>query len=299
MSLCGDGTTIKNQQHESKSLYLQLPKNDISANGDKAVFSGEKTPVYRTLGVHKAASHTAQQQFAGWLNTHENCCLTLSKSPLGQEYKISGQIIPPKLRGILTDHAADQKRLVELMIEWKKKCNREARAVATLGKMTTEQQLSLLSDYLDEAAGCVGGWKSLPAEKQSAMMHDAWFALAFKIGDSEHQKLSSDVQFDTDFVAWAGCCMHKELNALKGGVAQMSKTWKLLGLTAPMELKNKFEIESDSRVVGATASRGAIKLLRLTGGLYHNRDDKKGYQKTVDNYFWVCSKLKFDFVYIH
>ncbi|EUC63774.1 hypothetical protein RSOL_428750, partial [Rhizoctonia solani AG-3 Rhs1AP] len=176
-------------------------------------------------------------------------------------------MVAPKLRGILTNHAADQKRFHRLMQEWK------------------QEQLYALSKYLDSAAESISDWRLLPNDQQAAIMHDAWFALAAQIGESEFQKLDPNSQFDTDFLAWAGCCMHKELNSVKGGVSGMSAAWENLKLTPPIALWNKHEIKHRAKESDSKLARGVIKLISLAGALFNNKDEKKGYQNSVDFFF--------------
>ncbi|KAF8599190.1 hypothetical protein BDV93DRAFT_560601 [Ceratobasidium sp. AG-I] len=84
-----------------------------------------------------------------------------------------------------------------------------------------------------------------------------------------------------ELLVWTGCCMHKELNAVKGGVAQMMKMWAKNGLTPPIALRNKFEA---TKTIGNARpnedSRGAVKLACLLGAILNNKDDKKGQHET-------------------
>ncbi|CAE6466943.1 unnamed protein product [Rhizoctonia solani] len=219
VTICGDGTSIKHQQYEAKSAYIQLPVQDDSKSL-QSLQSNNIAPVHRTLGVQRAPTHTAKQQLDGWLKVFDACCDVFSRSPIGQTSHISSKMVAPKLRGMLTDHASDQKRLYELLGEWKRRCDREVRAMSKLAGMSVEEQLNMLSHHLDNAVSGVKGWRGLSPEHQSTVMHDAWFVLAAHIGEEEFQKLNPEVQFDIDFLAWTGCCMHKELNVTKGGVAR-------------------------------------------------------------------------------
>ncbi|KAG8709460.1 hypothetical protein FRC09_000664 [Ceratobasidium sp. 395] len=181
---------------------------------------------------------------------------------------------------------SNQKRFQELLQHWKKTADQERRAVPVLKAMSTETQLEMLSSYLDNAVSQLSNWRELPAEKQSAFMHDAWLALALQIGEDEFQKLSPESQFEVDFFAWTGCCMHKELNAVKGGVSQMSSAWDKLSSAPPIPLKNKFEATKSTQPNAEDKhTRGGIKLASLAGALFNNKDDKKGYQTTVDDFF--------------
>ncbi|QRV88213.1 hypothetical protein RhiJN_16231 [Ceratobasidium sp. AG-Ba] len=152
--------------------------------------------------------------------------------------------------------------------------------------MSVQEQLNILSSYLENASHSVGDWHILSSEQQAALMHDAWLTLAFQIGETEFQQLDLTTQKEADFLAWVGCCMHKELNAVKGGVAAMAESWGNHNLVPPMALKNKFEAAKASEEKSKNHyMRGAIKLAALAGALFNNKDDKKGYQSTVDHFF--------------
>lgn len=86
------------------------------------------------------------------------------------------------------------------------------------------------------------------------------------MGDQAFQELTSDEQQATDLLLWTGCCMHKELNAVKGGVTSMAAVWSKLGLAPPIQLKNKFEsaqsatVDSQANPRKQEGDRGAVKL---------------------------------------
>jgi hypothetical protein len=266
---------MQRSMHTNSTIDSDEPKNKVYP------------PVFRTLGVHKAVSHTAQQQLSGWIGAIDTCCNVFNRSPLAGGLQISSSTVAQKLRGVLTDHAADQKCVLELIRQWKQRCDREVRAVSVLKCMSVDEQLYALSTYLDSATGGISDWKTLPADQQSALMHDAWLVLALQMGDAEFKKLSPDMQFDVDFLAWAGCCMHKELNAVKGGVTAMGAAWLSLELKPPMALNNKFEATKTTHTTEDRSTRGAVKLASLAGALFNHKDDKKGYQSSVDYFFEV------------
>ncbi|KAJ1305890.1 hypothetical protein OPQ81_010610 [Rhizoctonia solani] len=281
VTICSDGTSIKHQQYETKSTYIQLPTQDGSLSSP----STSATPVYWTFGVQRAPTHVAKQQLDSWIGAIDTCCSLLAHSPLGKGSCMSSKMVAPKLCGMLTDHASDQKRLHGLLVEWKCQCDWEACATLKLAEMSVEEQLNMLTHHLDSSVSGVKDWRSLSPQHQDAVMHDAWFALAAQIGDEEFQKLSPDAQFDVDFLAWAGCCMHKELNVVKGGVANMASAWKELNLVPPLPLPNKYEAEKHQDLSLDNVGQGVIKILDLLGALCHNKDEKKGYHSTVDAFF--------------
>ncbi|QRW25730.1 hypothetical protein RhiXN_10807 [Rhizoctonia solani] len=152
--------------------------------------------------------------------------------------------------------------------------------------MSQEDQLEKLWLHMEAASIQLDNWLEIPSEQQQALLHDAWLALATQTGEAEFWKLSPKVQFDIDFLAWTGCCMHKELNAVKGGASAMANMWENLNIEPPMALRNKYDIINLklSEKANEHPAWGAIKLNSLAGALFNNKDDKKGHQSIVDNY---------------
>lgn len=252
-------------------------------------------PALRTLGVHKSANHTAQSQLMGWTTLVGSCFELLSQTPLGDNLQVDSRIFGIKLRAILTDHASDQKLLVSLIRDWKTRCDRELRGEAVLRKMTKEERLDALSTHLREACSLTNGWGTLSADQQSTMTHDAWLTLAYTLGEKDFSSLIDEEKNEACFFVWTGCCMHKELNAVKGGVAAMGAAWFELKLEPPIPLRNKFE--SAASIGGSQAdpqvksesSRGAAKLTMLAGAIFNHKDDKKGQHHTYKYHFEVSN----------
>ncbi|KAH7313995.1 hypothetical protein B0J17DRAFT_584920 [Rhizoctonia solani] len=268
LSVCGDGTSIKNEQYESRAIIIPPTT----------------TPKVLTFGVDRSPNHTAQSQLEGWISTIDMCCTLFQSSPLGSSMYTGTHTFASKLRGMVSDHASDQKRLFQLLAQWKQKCNREIQGAYALQNQSKEQQLQSLSIQLEHSCKDLETWESLSLEQQGVLVHDAWISLALRIGTEEFQKLSLDKQKDTDFVVWTGCCMHKELNAVKGGATNMANIWDTLGLKSPIALWNKSESEGQHLGTEKTPC-GAVKLTLLAGAIFNNRDDKRGYHRLVSNYF--------------
>ncbi|KDN34700.1 hypothetical protein RSAG8_12222, partial [Rhizoctonia solani AG-8 WAC10335] len=279
LTICGDGTTIKNQQHEAKLIHIPTPSTDPV-----------QPPPLRTLGVHKSPSHTAKAQLEGWKRAVDICCQLLSQSPLGHALAISSRHFAAKLSGMLTDHASDQKLLAELVRAWKTQSDWELHGEAILNQMSSEERALALSKYLEQACQSIGQWETLSADKQSQLTHDAWAALALAAGESAFKDLPEDEQEAAKLFVWTGCCMHKELNAVKGGVVKMSVEWENLNLTPPIALKNKFEVtqqtqNKSTKETSITPGHGGMKLTSLAGALFNHRDDKRGQQDTYRYFF--------------
>lgn len=294
LSICGDGTGIKNQQHDARFIRMDLhTSNHNPSDATDQPHNRSEAPPLRTLGVHKSRNHMAQSQLDGWTTLVESCCQLLKRAPLGHDTEVNSRIFGTKLRGILTDHASDQKLLVKLLHSWKVRCDRELRGEALLAKMPADEQLRALSGHLEAACSSVGSWDSLSPDQQGQIMHDAWSALTLAMGDQAFQELTSDEQQATDLLLWTGCCMHKELNAVKGGVTSMAAVWSKLGLAPPIQLKNKFEsaqsatVDSQANPRKQEGDRGAVKLTSLAGAIFNHKDDKRGQQDTYRYFFEV------------
>lgn len=286
LSIYGDGTSIKNQQHEARSITF--PAHTTNQDPHTSSNSLQNSPpVLRSLGVGKSANHTAQSQLAGWISAIDSCCKLLKASPLGQDISSSTHGFASKLRGMVSDHASDQKRLCDITTEWKRNCDREMRGAYALQQMSTEEQLQALSTHLEHACAHSESWDQLLLDQQSVLVHDAWLALALQLGQDDFQKLSNDQQYDIDVVVWTGCCMHKEMNSVKGGATAMAGAWSKLGLKPPIPLRNKYEVKDTSISGDEKVSRGAVKLTSLAGAIINHKDDKKGAHQVINNYFEV------------
>lgn len=245
-------------------------------------------PTLRVLGVHKAASHTAQSQLAGWAHQVDLCYQLLNESPLEPGNIRNSRDFASKLRGISTDHAADQKKLVELVRVWKAQCNREICGEAVLQSLSKEALAQRLSENLEEVLAAVAHWDDKSPGEQSATVHAVWHSLVLAAGDKAIEELTDAEKQDMELFVWTGCCMHKELNAVKGGVARMMKMWAGNNLIPPIALRNKFEaIKTDNNAHPREESRGAVKLASLLGAILNNKDDKKGQHETYRFSFQV------------
>ncbi|KAJ7241045.1 hypothetical protein B0H12DRAFT_1221612 [Mycena haematopus] len=109
-----------------------------------------------------------------------------------------------------------------------------------------------------------------------------------------NQNLTPEAKLESQALVWCGCCMHKEMNSVKGGVEGMKLFWESIGGPAPIKLMNK---ANDAAVAksqkGSAASEnalevsegGAVKLTSLLGALFKHKDDKRGQQDTFKLYF--------------
>ncbi|PCH39157.1 hypothetical protein WOLCODRAFT_21365 [Wolfiporia cocos MD-104 SS10] len=264
--ISGDGTTHKHINYESHHVYLN--------SGDKHT--------RRTLGVHSAPNHTSEQQLKGWRACTADLYDTYNASPNGQHNPAKVQEFAAKITGVNTDHAEDQKKFTRLVCEkWKKQCTEELHGERALALMTQEELIPVLweeSTWTIKAAGGMEKWDQLSEDEQ----------------DQQH----SDEKHHVDLFIWGGCCMHKELNSVKGGNTKMTSFWSKARLTGPLLLMNR---DNDAAAaIGGTAVRsmaeevsegGGVKTTKLAGAIFRHKDDKKGQQGTYRIFFEASSAI--------
>lgn len=290
ITLAGDGTTVRNVQVEFNLLHYEAPEWTTAAPQSAAsntVPPMPTKPVSRTLGVHAAVDHTADSQFRGWINRILNIIDLLARSPLSSQYHLDLPAFAAKIRGAMSDHASDQKLLVALFREWKANEDRKQRGERALKAMPAEERLRSFADALNKRITTTEGWDQLLPEDQSKLIHSVWDSMVLSAGDAELKKLTPEERSEATFFIWVGCCMHKDLNAVKWGVARMSRRWEELGLMPPVGLANKSQAAGATTVVAkggehheSEVQRGAVKLTSIAGSLFGNRDHEKGFQDT-------------------
>jgi hypothetical protein len=283
--LYGDGTTVLNQTHEARSIGMKVGGKDV----------------IRYLGAHKAASHTAQAQFDGWLSQFQVIIDILKRSPLNKRVDLTIPEIASKLKGLVTDHAADQKLLSKLLMEWKQRLNREERGRDVIDGMTLEAQTQHAVEALDEAISECEDWEKLTPEEQCVLFDASFRSFLITTGEVEHESLSPEEQANVDLFLWHGCCMHKDLNATRSGDVRMRTIYKDHPLIpSPIPLKNKWQKTSvpvatptllNSEADGASCQTeefyacGGTKLTTLAGAIFNHKDAAKGVHKTVQDWF--------------
>ena len=88
-------------------------------------------------------------------------------------------------------------------------------------------------------AGGGSAWDALSAKEKAAKNASTHCDLCTQLGKEAFTGLSQAEQCEVDFLVWAGCCMHKELNLVKGGNAALVAWWVEVGLQGLMKLMNK------------------------------------------------------------
>jgi len=194
-----------------------------------------------------------------------------------------------KFRGANTDHAADQKKLTRLIREWHNLCKRELCGEQSLLSMLPHNSLPILLEATERAivaAGGYHGWEKLSSDEKITRNLATCADICRRIGEEEFMQLSDQEKSAIDWFVWVGCCMHKELNTVKGGAARFPGFWARNNLPGPVKLMNR-DNDAAAALGGEARERaehisqgGAIKLTSLAGDAFNNRDDKRGHQDT-------------------
>ncbi|KAJ8481993.1 hypothetical protein ONZ51_g5623 [Trametes cubensis] len=204
ITISSDGTTHKNVNYDSRHLHLNTGDSHIR----------------RTLGIQSSHNHTSQSQLTGWKSRVQSVLDTYNASPLGCDEPLDTKTFLQKVYGMLTDHAEDQKCLKRLFSEWKRQVDREVRGERAMAELAPLDLLPILAEEVSAAMDNAGGteaWSMLTNEELDEANMAIRQSVITRLGEASYAALpEADKQLASLFVH-AGCCMHKELNAVKGG----------------------------------------------------------------------------------
>ena len=292
-TISSDGTSHKHHNFESSHILM---KSNLSTSTSTAV----SEPSRFFLGIQSAINHTSESQLQGWKETLLDLYTTYNASPQGAEKPASLMEFTARMTGLNTDHAEDQKKLFCLMREWKLSCDWEVRGVAAMSAAVPSELISVLMEENEmklAAAGGIVGWDGLSMEDQDARDREVCQAITIRFGKQVYDQLDADAKRQVDLFIWAGCCMHKEMNSVKGGNAAMMAYWSKHNLKGPICLMNRNNAAAAAAGPSAAQEQaeevsqcGAVKAASLAGGIFNHKDDKKGQHETLQIY--LESKLR-------
>ncbi|KAG2133325.1 hypothetical protein DEU56DRAFT_739092 [Suillus clintonianus] len=282
VTLSGDATSHKNINYQSHHVTYSLPDGHAAT---------------RFAGILHEVNHKSETQLQGWKSRIEDMYDTYNDVVGGTAGALDVRDFPSKVKGMLTDHAEDQKKLVRLFTEWKRSCEREVRGERALATLPPDDVIHLLwemTESLVNEAGGIDGWDRLGVDEQQRCYSNAHHNLLAQLGQEQFDSLPQSEKDDIDFFVWAGCCMHKELNAAKGGNSRMRAWWIDNSVEGPVLLMNKDNVAASSAGSSTAKQRaiqvstgGAQKVLELAGAVFRHKDDKKGQQDSLRYYFEV------------
>ncbi|KDQ18614.1 hypothetical protein BOTBODRAFT_103772 [Botryobasidium botryosum FD-172 SS1] len=290
-SISSDATTHKHINYESKHMMLNVP--DYNAPPDAPV-PENAVPTQHFLGINTAVNHTSEMQLEGWKDAIGTMFAAYNACPVGQKNPLDAREFARCVKGMNTDHAEDQKKLFRLFENWKERCEQELLGEETLHLSELGDIHPILWEEIARVIDEAGGkevWDVLPLGEKERRQEEAHRRACVRIGKERLDAMTPEQRRYIALFIWGGCCMHKEMNSIKGGAAAMTAYWKERGLQGPMKLVNKDnraaaeggDAAQKERVMEA-AQGGAIKLASLAGSVFAHKDKKKGQQDTLQVY---------------
>jgi hypothetical protein len=250
--------------------------------------SENSKPHTYALPVTVIDDHSSETQRDDWISTLREI-FRVYEAVFGRGFSAqTWRAFIAKIKGGSTDHAADQKLLIQLLVAWKSEIDREVRGEAILRTKSASEVLQLVQAELRQSRGeealSPEEWDALPEDEHARLLSESWRAICIPLGEAAFKELSIEEQAEIDSFVWAGCCMHKGLNATKAGFDGMTLAWDLLGI-APIKMVTKDNraamdkaIDSERERIISMSKGGASKLTELLGALLKNKDNKKGQQ---------------------
>ena len=284
-----DSTSHKHIEYESRIIALKVV--------DYTKPTEEPRWELRTLGVGTSVNHTSETQVNGLKQRLQEIAEIFNNSPLAKREKL--RFVPDDfayhLIGTSGDHAADQKKSHEILRVWRMEVILLRLGEEALFQMDVTRVIALLMPLKANQIEKHGGqeaWDKLTDDERAA----ADIEIIREVGKEVFEKLPEDHQRRLTSFVRTGCCMHKDLNCVKGGDKIMQGMWTKEKKTPPILLANKDNAAVlANRTESSTpthaeiraeevSKRGGSHATTLGGMICRNKDKKKGQQDTYDYY---------------
>jgi hypothetical protein len=292
LTYSSDSTSNKHIEYEARHVALQVI--------DYTKPDAEPIWKQRTLGIDTSVNHASQTQVDGLKKRLTEVADIFNNSPLAkcEALAFSPDLFVYKLIGTSGDHAADQKKSHNILREWKLGVVFQRLGEEAIFNMSATRVVSFLLPMKTKQVEDLGGynaWMSLSDDERS----EADTQIIREVGRQVFENLAEDDQLRFMRFIRTGCCMHKDLNTVKGGDKRMQESWKEANETPPILLANKDNTAvlrhatslvdpspAEKRAV-EVSKRGGSHLTMLGGLICRNKDKKKGQQDTYD---WFMEK---------
>ncbi|KZV58980.1 hypothetical protein PENSPDRAFT_596227, partial [Peniophora sp. CONT] len=129
-------------------------------------------------------------------------------------------LIPHQVAGMLSDHATDQRKLAILVEQLKIECDRRVRGKRAYARLGAADLRVFMLKGLENSikrAGSYEAWEALSAEQRHAIGEQVQADAIMELGQKEFEQLSDEEKGFATLFIWAGCGMHKDLNAFRYG----------------------------------------------------------------------------------
>ncbi|KAL5476557.1 hypothetical protein ACEPAI_3237 [Sanghuangporus weigelae] len=174
-----------------------------------------------------------------------NANITTRGSEGNENGEIDHKVLYVKVERTLNHRAETQKNtLVDGLKEAVDTFNRSplGNACNTPGNVLSEEEQELLTEparkAMIERQGGLDAWNQLDEEVRALQEVELLSNVCESLYNEALERLSPSEQHHLKIWVWAGCAMHKDLNAVKGGDAAMRAKWEELG-ELPVSLPNK------------------------------------------------------------
>lgn len=287
-----DSTSHKHIEFESRTIALKVV--------DYLNPNEEPKWTMRTLGVGTSVNHTSETQVNGLKERLQEIAEIFNNSPLAKREGL--QFVPDdfayRLIGTSGDHAADQKKSHEILRIWRMEVILQRLGEEALFQMDVTRVIALLVPLKGKQIEKHGGqeaWDKLTEDERAT----ADIEIIREVGKQVFEKLPEDHRRCLTSFIRTGCCMHKDLNCVKGGDKAVQGMWEKENKTQPILLANKDNAavlagrtESSTRTnaeirAEEVSKRGGSHTTALGGMICRNKDTKKGQQDTYD-YYMLC-----------
>ncbi|KAL5522277.1 hypothetical protein ACEPAF_2134 [Sanghuangporus sanghuang] len=240
----GDGTTNKHENFDATNI------NVASQTMQSSEFDTEPTKSMqhdvRFVKVEHLGNHTAETQKNTFIDGLQEAINVFNRSPLGQACNTPGAVLNEptlamKYTGTHGDHAEDQKAKHRMLGEWKRDLSMRGVGAKYLQSKTEEEQEILTREAQAELINRMGGeaaWQALGDEERASLQVELFSKICESLFPEAIEHLSESERRFLSLWVWAGCGMHKDLNAVKGGDSAMRAKWIELGVS-PISLPNK------------------------------------------------------------
>jgi len=227
-----DSTSHRHIEYECRTLSMQVV--------DYSDLSAEPEWKLRTMGVDTSVNHASQTQVDGLKRRLRELGEVFNNSPLAKSEGLhfTADDFAYRLIGTSGDHAADQKRSHEILRIWRLDVILLRLGEDALFKMDIGRVVATLMSFKEKQIEAYGGqdtWDALSEDEKAGAERQ----IIRNIGQQVFDALPEGEQVKLTRFVRVGCCMHKDLNCVKGGAKAMSDAWGNLGKTPPRLLANK------------------------------------------------------------
>ncbi|TEB17434.1 hypothetical protein FA13DRAFT_1650221 [Coprinellus micaceus] len=280
-----DGTAIRHRTFESHHVTMLAPSYESD--------NEERTFKTRLFGITNAVDHKSETQLQGIKTVSGSYYALYNMCTLGIDNPVDYDTFAALMDGLGSDHAEDMKKLARLLEVWKVDSKKILRGKAIWSEGADAEGIALLAKAGREAIDALGGleaFNGMSREEQEKIDEETVRTVWKSIGGKAWDEMTMEERETAGRFVYAGCCMHKELNSVKGGDKALRAYWATVPeAERPVKLMNSgLTVAAKAGAVKEAeehATGGATKLTSLAGMIFKHKDDKKGQQDFYRMFF--------------